>query len=309
MDRIKKNILIIGGSYFYGRVFTETLARDGGYRIRIVNRGNNPLNIAGVEEMVCDRTDMPGLKKCLSKVKWDAVVDFCAYTPRDAQCLLSALNKRFVKHYILISTASIYRPTLDLPVTEGSAKLTGPQPELGPAARYGYDKVLTEQFVTAHCRQHRIPYTFLRPSIIYGKYNYAPRESYFFDLIAGGKPVVLLEGDLPLFQFVSVWDAVDILLLCIGNPKVFNRAFNLSGPELVSYGRFIEVIKSVTGLEMPIRNMSATAIDEQRIPLPFPLNGHLIYSGLQVGQTLGFSYTPFSEGIKRTWEWYRQSKT
>ena len=306
---MKKNILIIGGSYFYGRLFTETMARDGGYRICIVNRGNNPLNIGDVKEIVCDRKDLSGLKKRLPQLKWDAVVDFCAYTPLDAQCLLSALSKKQIRQYVLISTVSIYGNTRDLPIDEDSAKLTGPQPELGPAARYGYDKLLTEQFVASHCRQHQIPYTILRPAIIYGKYNYAPRERCFFDLIASNKTIILPEIDLPLFQFVSVWDAVRILRLCIGNPETFGRAFNLSGPDLVSYGRLVEVIESVTGLETKTRYMSATAIDDMRVPLPFPLNGHLIYNGSRIQRSLVFSYMSFMEGMQRTWEWYRQSNT
>ncbi|MBL0713684.1 MAG: NAD-dependent epimerase/dehydratase family protein [Desulfosarcina sp.] len=304
---MKKNILVIGGSYFYGRVFTETFYRDRGYHIYIINRGNNPLDIEGVEEIICDRTDMSALKKYLPKIKWDAVIDFCAYTPQDARCLLSALNYKSIKHYILISTVSIYRQTRDLPIKENSPKLTGPQPELGMAAGYGYNKMLTEKFVSTHCRQYHIPYTFLRPAVIFGKYNYAPRESYFFDLITNGKPVVLPELDLPLFQFVSVWDAVQILIQCIGNTDTFNHAYNLAGPELISYGRLIEVFELVTGLNIQTRHMSMASIDSRRIPLPFPLDSHLIYSGLLIQQTLDYRYTPFSEGMRRTWEWYRQS--
>ncbi len=215
---MKKKILVIGGSYFYGRVFTETIVRNEGCRIVLVNRGNNPLKIKGVEEIVCDRRDISGLKTLLPKVEWDAVIDFCAYTPQDVQPLLAELSKKLA-HYILISTVSVYGPSRDLPIMEDSAKLTGPQTQLGPAGRYGYDKLLAEQFVTDHCLQQKIPYTILRPSIIYGKYNYAPRESYFFDLIASEKTVVLPEGDLSLFQFVSVWDAAEILHLCIGNQQ------------------------------------------------------------------------------------------
>ncbi|MFA4910212.1 MAG: hypothetical protein WC649_04135 [Desulfobacteria bacterium] len=56
-----KNILIIGGSYFVGRVFVEELVKEAGYSIYVVNRGNVPLNMEGVHEIVCDRNDVDGL--------------------------------------------------------------------------------------------------------------------------------------------------------------------------------------------------------------------------------------------------------
>lgn len=53
-----KNLLIIGGSYFFGRVFVEDMSRNNSYRVYMVNRGNRPLNINGVVETKCDRNDI-----------------------------------------------------------------------------------------------------------------------------------------------------------------------------------------------------------------------------------------------------------
>jgi len=57
---------------------------------------------------------------------------------------------------------------------------------------------------------------------------------------------------------------------------------------------------------MAIREKSIETIDRERIPLPFPLDNHLIYSGTLVQRVLGFEYTPFEEGMKKTYEHYVQ---
>ncbi len=314
-----KNILVIGGSYFLGRVFVENLAGNDEFSLCVVNRGNVPLNISGVNEIVCNRNDVEGLKDKLPRIHWDAVVDFCGYTPMDIKNIFFVLKTNIssstegadsTSQYIYISTTSIYQDTFDLPVREDSLKLTGPQPELGPqAAGYAFNKWRSEQELIEQCRDSNFTYTCLRPAIIYGKYNYAPRESYFFDLINNYKIIILPDNDLALFQFILVTDAARIIRQCIGEEKVINRSFNLAGDDLVSYDRFVNVVKNVMGQRAAIRKQSIASIDEQRIPLPFPLDKHLIYSGALIKQTLGFEYTPFEEGMRKTYEFYSQNNS
>lgn len=301
---MKKNILIIGGSYFVGKVFVEEAVKKDLYAIHVLNRGNRPLNIEGVREIVCDRYDFQQLEEVIPHLIWDAVVDFCAYAPTDIELLMDVLPQNGLKHYIYISTASVYRETLELPVKEDAPKLTGPQPELGPAADYGYNKWLAEVKLAELCRDGDIPYTSLRPAIIYGKYNYAPRESYFFDLINKDEMIVLPDNELALFQFVSVWDVARIIMECIGNEKVFDKAFNLAAEELVCYRRFVQVLEQITEKKIATKTLPIKTIDQQRIPLPFPLDKHLIYSGTLIQRVLGFEYMSFVEGMKRTYEWY-----
>ena len=303
-----KNVLVIGGSYFVGRVFVEAIAPNAEYRLFAVNRGNRPLGLPGVEEIVCDRNRTGVLRKVLPALPWHAVVDFCGYTPEDVRNVVLSLSPGSVGHYIFISTASVYAPTRSLPIRENAAKLSGPQPELGPAADYGFQKWLSEKTLTAHARQLGFPCTCLRPTIIYGKYNYAPRESYFFDLADRNELVILPDNDLALFQFVSVWDVAEIIMRCMGNPEAFGKAFNLSAEELVSYARFVEVLASITDGPIRTRTVPVSEIDAMGIPLPFPLDSHLIYSGDLARRTLDFSYTSFAAGMQRTYEWYERAK-
>ncbi|MBI9076203.1 MAG: NAD-dependent epimerase/dehydratase family protein [Desulfatibacillum sp.] len=303
-----KNVLVMGGSYFVGRTLVLELAGNPKYSLHVLNRGNAPVKHPGVTQLICDRNNHLQLKQTLEPHRFHTVIDFCAYTPEQVTSLLQTLGNKGVQHYILISSSAIYEATSQLPVAEDAPKLTSPQPELGPAAHYGFDKWRTEYASMARCKRQGIHYTHLRPCIIYGKFNYAPRESYFFDLIRKDLPVVLPKNDLPLFSFVHVRDVARAVILCLENNQSLDAVYNLAAPELIGYSGFVETIGQVMGKEVCVRKQSAEEINASRIPLPFPLDSHLLYSGEKICQSLGLAYTPLKIGLAETWEWFRQTQ-
>jgi nucleoside-diphosphate-sugar epimerase len=299
-----KNILIIGGSYFAGRILVEELLKEKSYEISVYNRGRLPLNFEGVTELVGDRNDEERIKETIPDKEWDVLIDFCGYTPDQIDIMMRALPGT-LDHYIYISTSSVYESTLDLPIREDAPKLSKVQPELGDYADYGYNKWLSECKLKTECERKQIQYTSLRPAIIYGEYNYAPRETYFFDLIRDDETVVFPKNDLALFSFVYVIDLARMIIQCLGNEKVFGRAFNVAGEELVSYRKMFEVFEEISGKTVSIQEMNIDEINEKRIPLPFPVDNHLIYSGSKISEVLGFKYTPFLDGMRRAYQYYQ----
>ena len=298
-----KDILIIGGSYFAGRVLLEKLIQEKDYNIYIYNRGNVRLNWKEVTELVGDRDNEERMKQVIPDKEWDAVIDFCAYAPQHIEKVVRSVPGK-LNHYIFISTTSVYQDIHDLPIKENAPKLTAIQPELGPYADYGFNKWQSECKLQEECEKRGIHFTSLRPAIIYGRYNYAPRESYFFDLLRDNKPVIIPENELPLFSFVWVVDVARLIIKCIGNDKVFDQAFNISSDDLISYRRLTEVLGEISGKKPDIQSMSIDEINEKRIPLPFPLDSHLVYSGALIKRVLDFEYTPFLEGMRGTYKYY-----
>lgn len=303
-----KNILIIGGSYFAGRVFVEKLISRQKFNIFVFNRGNLPLNYEGVAELMGDREQPQLIRERIPALPWAAVIDFCAYTPEHIRSFMGSLTGS-VDHYILISTTTVYAESDDLPVKESAVKVSTPQPELGPYADYGLNKWLAECELAALSRTNGFRYTVLRPAIIYGRYNYAPRESYFFDLIENHRTIVLPDMSLPLFSFLLVDDLAALILRCINNHRVFEETFNVCSPELISYQRLAEVFEIISDRRLPIEKLSPSEIDNCRIPLPFPLDRHLIYSCEKIRETIGFTFTPFLEGMRETWQYFQRQST
>ncbi|MBI2957588.1 MAG: NAD-dependent epimerase/dehydratase family protein [Chloroflexi bacterium] len=299
-----KNVLVIGGSYFVGRVFVEELLQRSECSIHVVNRGNRPLKLEGVNEIVCDRHDAAKLARVVPPLEWDAVVDFCAYSPDDIPTVLQSLQGR-VQRYIYISTATVHQNSLVLPMTEDTPVLTTAPP--GPAGDYAYKKRLGELRLKGLCEPSGITYVCLRPSFIYGKYNYAPRESYFFGLMARGEPVVLPALPQALFSTVSVWDVARICIACLWSEAVRNNSYIVSAGELLSYDRLVKTLEEIASIKLKVSRQPVRVIEVRGIPLPFPLSEHLVYSGKRLQQALGYEYLPFAEGMRRTYEWFVKS--
>jgi len=296
-----KNVLVVGGSYFVGRVFVEELRNHDEYAIFVMNRGNRPLRMEGVQEIVCDRHDEASLPQVLPALDWHAVVDFCAYDPTDVEILIQNIPGS-LQQYIYISTTTVYQNALALPMTEDAPKLTGPMP--GPVGDYPYKKWLAELKLKEICERRGIAHVSLRPAFIYGKYNYAPRESYFFNLIAKDEVILLPSPPQALFSVVSAWDVAKVCAACLGNEKVFNNAYNVSSEELISYDRLIEVLETIAGRKFKIQRQPVRILEARGIPLPFPLEEHLIYSGTLLQETLNYPYMSFQEGMTRTYNWF-----
>lgn len=291
-----KKVLIIGGSYFAGRVLVEELHKAGGFEVHVFNRGRVTLNMPGVIEHVGDRHEARQIRDALPAETWDAVVDFCCYEPHEVDTLLDNLPGR-IGHIILISTTSIYAGSKALPVREDAAPLAGRE-----AGDYPYDKWLAECRFRERCKD--IPHTVFRPAIIYGYYNYAPRESYFFDLLREKKPFIIPEPGNSLFSMIWVVDMARLLIASFGDEQSFGETYNLAADELISYPRIVEVLEEITGKTIEVRPMAPDLIDRRKIPLPFPLTEHLVYSGAKVARVFPIDYTPFKSGMREALKYY-----
>lgn len=298
-----RKILVIGGSYFAGRVFVEELAKEEGVEIHLFNRGRVPLGMPGVHEHVGDRDEPGRIVDAIPAEDWDAVVDFCAYDEQQIDRLLLNLPGR-LRHYIFISTTSVYARTTFLPIDEGAATVSGPQEGLGKFGDYASGKMRAEQRVEEYCRRQEIPYTILRPAIIYGYYNYAPRESYFFDLLRRRQPIVLPENGLALYSFIFVVDMARMLIRCLGNEQAFGETFNLAADELISYDRIVDVLSEITGKTIEPVRASLARLEREAVALPFPPDDHLIYSGAKAKALFDVPYTPFKIGMRETLKYW-----
>ena len=298
------SILIIGGSYFAGRILVEELLATKNYQVFVFNRGHVPLKMKGVVELVGDRLNSQQIKVVIPDKDWHAVVDFCAYDPGDISRLIRFLPGT-VRHYILISTTSVYVPFQNSPIGEDFPKLSGPQPELGEFADYGFNKWLAECELVKECSVLDIPQTSLRPAIIYGPYNYAPRESRFFDAMDRNETIVLPEYDQSLYSFVYAVDLANIIIRCMQNPRVLNRAFNVCSEELISYSRIADMLEELSENSVRFVRKDIETINREQIFLPFPPDQNLAYCGTALRDILGFHYTLFRQGMRDTYAYHR----
>ena len=298
-----KQILVIGGTYFAGRVYSILTSRGEAQRddlhLHLVNRGRYPLKgLDNVSQYVCDRHQADQLPGILPQdMVFDAVVDFCGYEPGDISSIVEALPGR-IRQYIFISTSSVYAPGGHTLKTESSPVLT--DFDGGTVDDYIRKKALLEEELKASCAAAGIEFTILRPFFIYGPFNYAPRESWYVQQICQGSPIPFPTDASAGFSFVYVMDVADIINLCIADPRAYGQVFNLASPEAQNYGTFMETLKACTDLPVRTYDVTVEQVLERNLPLPFPLDEDELYSGQKVTDTFGYSYTPFLTGMKKT---------
>ena len=149
--------------------------------------------------------------------------------------LLAACVTNGVGRFVFASSASVYSPALrfcELPLTE-SARL-GPG-EKSPLRDYGASKIDAEALVLQCSRNHRLEYSILRPTTVYGKVRGSEctvQERFLSQVLE--TPYAKLDSEqwwVPM-QWVHVLDVAKAILLAGTVPGARNQIFTIAGTEV-----------------------------------------------------------------------------
>jgi nucleoside-diphosphate-sugar epimerase len=295
-----KNVLMIGGSVFTGRVFSIRASESGEFNLHVVNRGNFPMELDRVTQYKCNRHSPRMIARLVPDIKYDALIDFCGYTPGEIKPMIEALNGR-VSHYIFFSTARVYAEKKGF-LNEDAPLSVDVSPMDDLVSRTIENKIQLERELIEACAKVGMKYTILRPSIIYGPYNHAPRESYYIGLIARKEPVPMPIDATARFSMVYVLDVADALRACIGDKRAHNRVFNLAGEESLDYTQMLSAFEHFSKETFETREVTVSQVFEENLPLPFPLTEDWLIDGKRFSDTFDFTYTPFDEGMNNTFK-------
>ncbi|MBD5491804.1 MAG: NAD-dependent epimerase/dehydratase family protein [Lachnospiraceae bacterium] len=298
----KMKLLVIGGSYFYGRVFVMEAVQE--HQVTVWNRGTYSMEEFGVRQIKGDRHE----RTAVCDEDFDAVIDFCAYAPGDVSKTLENMTGQ-IGQYVLISTVDVYERepgVLKREETPLEKRILA-----GEAGAYIAGKAALEQEIREVCEKREIPCTVLRPAILYGPYNYAPRESVYIRMLLANHALPRFTDADGQFQFVYVKDAAQAILKCLGNAKAYGQAYNLCQDQILTYDDFFSMLKTVAQpedlanlMEVPLTVEEAAS---QGVPVPFPATAaetHLCDND-KGKRELGLLYTDFEEGMKRTYRAFR----
>lgn len=297
---MNKNVLIIGGSYFLGRVFTLFALQNKNYNLHVLNRGTYPFQNPAVTELVCDRKDAFALQG-LPVMHFDAIVDFCAYDPGDIQLLIHSAPISAAQ-YIYISSASVYIDS-DSPKDESFPLRTKAAQNQGSI--YAYHKRLLEDETIYCCNRGSMVYTIFRPCYVYGPYNYAPRESFFLERLFHMRSIPRPVDASADFSMVYVTDIAKAICGAIDAPIATNKIYNLAAPERINYDFLFQTFSQIHPHDIQYEDYTVEGITDNHIPLPYPLVQNDLYNGQKAAQELSFEYTPFLSGMQHTYQAFR----
>ena len=292
-------VLVIGGSYFLGRVFVMQAYKN--HRITLINRGKYSMQEYGVKEYHLDRNDIKKLQE-LPKEEYDVVIDFCAYSPGEIRRFIENYPGKFSK-YVFISTADVYARNVGYVKDEST-----PISQIhygGETGEYIFSKICLEKELKEVATERGIDYTILRPTMIYGPFNYAPRESVYIEMIIKGK-VIKYPYSKGAFQPVYVKDVANAILAVCETVKT-SKEYNVCPIQSIGYKEFIKVLQKVADREVkavPIPLDKALSTD---VFLPFPVTDEEteLYNGNKIVEETGLTYTNLEEGMQKTYNAFK----
>ena len=295
-------VLVLGGTEFISHHLVRSLLRDG-HEVAVLNRGRRPERRPdGVRTIVADRKDHAALRAALAGERVDGLVDvtYAPTTGEDVEATLDALAGR-VGHVIFVSTGRVYDHARPIPYDEDAERSL----YWGDYAKH---KIAGEDALLRRHREQGLPVTVVRPTHVYGPMNTRNNETFFFDRLVRGRPVLVPGAGGWLRQFGHVDDLADAMAAMLGQRAAFGRAYNVTGEEVITQVGFAELVADV--IEQPLTLVHCPDSSGAKAP-PFGQNlvydCHAVYTTSRLRVELGLRprYT-LAAGLAQTFDWYRE---
>jgi 2-alkyl-3-oxoalkanoate reductase len=246
--------LVTGAPGFVGRTLVEKLLA-GQHHVRGLVRTASrvePLRRLGAELYYGDLRDMESLDRAVKGVDvvfhaaarvgvWGRPEGYYEANVIGTRNLLEAMRRAGVARLIHFSSVSVY----------GSR--TGLINETEPAERigdpYGDTKIEAEALIRENTRRHGLAATVLRPSLIYGPYdyNYIPRTSR--NILRGRMRIV--GSGRNIAPLIYGEDLVDLAVRAAESVGAIGQTFNAAGIEPITWREFLSTLADLLGTQLP----------------------------------------------------------
>ena len=317
------NILILGGTGFTGPEQVEyAIAR--GHRVTLFNRGKTrPGFFKGrvAEELI---GDLNSDTSALAGKKFDVVIDNPTTLPFWVKNAAKQLAGN-TKHYIFISTTSVYADESQIGINENSPTVPMP-PDLDPyqpdqrnerqlaassnPAHYGAFKARAEVEVQT---QYPGIATIVRPCLIVGPLDRTDRFTYWVARIDKGGEVLAPDSPADPCQFIDSRDLAEFTIR-MAEAREFGT-YNAIGPEKpLTIGEMLYGVKAVTtaGAQftwVPWEFLKAQGIrpwSQMTVWQP-PVGATAGYQRRDASKAIakGLTFRPLAVTAKDTLDWHR----
>jgi 2'-hydroxyisoflavone reductase len=240
-----KNILILGGTGFVGRILSENLTKSD-HSVTLFNRGKRNANLFPEFTKILGDRNTEDIFQIASS-NWDVVIDFSGFFPDNLEIVISFL-KNNAGRYIFVSSASVYDVThpakLKYPIKENSQilKCTPEQRvDKHPFNFYGNKKAECERILL---NADWLDVIIFRPALIYGRYD--PTDRFYYWLYRAKTQEKVLLPDDGITEQTNTYseDFADVLLKAIEiekHEKIYNA---VTHPAISIKNIFLKVCES-----------------------------------------------------------------
>lgn len=257
-------ILVIGGTSFVGRHTVYQLL-EGRHEVHLANRGKtNPTLFGDLRKIVGDRSSNEFLESIRNEKHFDAVIDFCAFYPKDIDSLLPVLSG-LTNHYLQISSVSAYKTMQQEPIPflheeDPLFECTTEQAGDESMITYGNRKAQCERIALSQSLDS-IPTTIFRPSLIYGEYDPTDRFAYWIWRVAQQRPYFLPDDGLCITRRTYAPDFARSIVKALHFKGSYHQAYNIAEAEPLSLRSTLKIIGNYLGVD-PFKNAVPISADQ-----------------------------------------------
>ena len=296
----QKKILVLGGTQFVGRVLVEKLSNMPEYDVTLFNRSktNNEL-FPDLKRITGDRETDDHIR--ISEQNWDVVIDFSGYYPLTFRELLDSLRGK-VKKYIFISTISVFdigRAAGEV-IFEGHLILECTQEKMISRLPdgYGEKKAEMERILLSYDGMEIV---MLRPSFIYGRYDWTDRL-YYWLWQAANSDEILVPADDKYFSLTYGEDLAQILIAAI-DKNADSNVYHTITEQKVTLTQVVQMAADILGKSprlVPITDEQLGEFEQSHNVLPLHWQMAFEVNGDKCLQDYGIAKTSFRDAIAET---------
>jgi nucleoside-diphosphate-sugar epimerase len=249
-------ILFIGGTGIISSACAKRLALRSDVKLSFMLRGQSTREVPnGVEVIRGDVRDPASVRAALGDRKFDAVVNWVAFTTQHVQADVDFFHGR-TGQYVFISSASAYQtPPARLPVTEAT-------PLKNPFWQYSRDKIACEELLVRAYREKNFPATIVRPSHTYDCRSLPMHGGWAaVERMRRGKPVIVHGDGTSLWVLTHHDDFAKGFNGLLGNPHTLGEAFHITSDELLSWNQIHEIVATAAGAEAKLVHVPSDTIN------------------------------------------------
>jgi nucleoside-diphosphate-sugar epimerase len=304
-------LLFIGGTGLISSACAELAVRRG-MDLTILNRSiSTHYGLPeGAHLLVGDiHGDPARLDALLEGQRFDAVVDWIAFTPEDAQRDIRLFSGR-MGQFVFISSASAYqKPPAHYLITEET-------PLENPFWDYSRDKIACEELFMRAYHDSGFPITIIRPSLTYGpsqiplvgaswKHPYTA-----IDRMKRGEKIIVPGDGTSLWVLTWNGDFAKGLVGLLGDLRAIGEAYHITSDEVLTWNQIFRETGHAVGVEAQIVHIPSDLIAAYDPEATGSLIGDKVNSSVFDNTKIKRAVpdftckVPWSEGVRRAIAWY-----
>ena len=282
------NVLVIGGTRFFGIPMVEELLNSG-HEVTIATRGLSADSFGSrVKRLTLDRTDTQSLRSTLSDRHFDVIIDKLAYCSNDIKNLMDVAD---CDQYIHMSTTAVYDPK-HLNTLESD--FSGTAKELIWCSRpdFPYDEIKRQAECALWQQYPDWNWIAVRYPFVIGKDDYTKRLLFYVEHVMKSIPMFIDNVDCQM-GFIRSDEAGKFMAFLAEKP--FRGAVNGCSEGTISIREILDYVEQKTG-KKAVLNAGGDAA---------PYNGEPEYSiNTDLAASLGFRFSRLHDWIFELLDYY-----